>query len=33
MIHFMKNVAIAGGFLSLMVAGAGAYSVDNKLGK
>lgn len=33
MIHFMKNVSIAGGFLSLMVAGAGAYSVDAKLGK
>ncbi len=27
-IHFMKNIAIIGGFLSLFVAGAGAYSVD-----
>lgn len=27
-IHFMKNIAITGGFLSLFVAGAGAYSVD-----
>ena len=30
-IHFMKNVAIVGGFLSLFVAGAGAYSVDHWL--
>ena len=30
-IHFMKNVAIIGGFLSLFVAGAGAYSVDHWL--
>jgi len=27
-IQFMKNVAIIGGFLSLFVAGAGAYSID-----
>ena len=33
MIHFMKNLAIAGGFLSLMVSGAGAFSVDAKFGK
>jgi putative oxidoreductase len=26
-IHFMKNIAIIGGFLGLFVAGAGAYSV------
>lgn len=32
MIMFMKNVAIAGGFLSLVVAGAGALSVDEKVG-
>jgi putative oxidoreductase len=32
MISFMKNVAIAGGFLSLAVAGAGALSVDERLG-
>ncbi|HLJ20745.1 MAG TPA: DoxX family protein [Stellaceae bacterium] len=30
-IHFMKNIAIIGGFLSLFVAGAGAYSVDHWL--
>ena len=30
---FWKNVAVTGGFLSLMVAGAGAFSVDAKLGK
>lgn len=27
---FMKNIAISGGFLALMVAGAGAYSVDGR---
>ncbi|AXI02930.1 DoxX family protein [Aquirhabdus parva] len=27
---FMKNIAIAGGFLSLMLFGAGRYSVDRK---
>jgi putative oxidoreductase len=32
MISFMKNVSIAGGFLSLAVAGAGALSVDERLG-
>ncbi|QKV19236.1 DoxX family protein [Oricola thermophila] len=32
MISFMKNLAIAGGFLSLAVAGAGTLSVDAKLG-
>jgi putative oxidoreductase len=26
--HFMKNMAITGGFLALMVSGAGAYSLD-----
>lgn len=26
--HFLKNMAIAGGCLALMVTGAGAYSVD-----
>ncbi len=30
-IHFMKNIAMIGGFLSLFVAGAGAYSVDDWL--
>jgi putative oxidoreductase len=33
MIHFMKNIAISGGFLALMVAGAGAYSMDGKRGE
>ena len=28
MIMFMKNIAIAGGFLLLAITGAGAYSVD-----
>jgi|SRR5689334_15022116 len=30
-IHFMKNMAIIGGFLALFVAGPGAYSVDHWL--
>ncbi len=30
-VHFMKNLAIFGGFLTLFVAGAGAYSVDHWL--
>jgi putative oxidoreductase len=30
---FMKNITIAGGFLALVGAGAGALSVDAKLGK
>jgi putative oxidoreductase len=30
---FMKNIAIAGGFLFLVVHGAGALSLDNKLNK
>lgn len=30
MIMFMKNVAIAGGFLSLAQSGAGAFSLDNR---
>lgn len=32
-ILFMKNVAIAGGFLFLVVHGAGTFSVDSKLRK
>jgi putative oxidoreductase len=28
MIHFLKNLAIAGGFLQLATYGAGSYSVD-----
>ena len=30
MILFMKNIAIAGGFLLLAVHGAGSYSLDNR---
>lgn len=30
MIHFLKNIAIAGGFLQLYVSGAGALSLDNR---
>ena len=30
MILFMKNIAIAGGFLLLAAHGAGAYSIDNR---
>lgn len=30
MTMFMKNIAIAGGFLLLFAQGAGAYSVDNR---
>ena len=32
MISFMKNVAITGGFLALSMIGAGALSVDARLG-
>ncbi|MGX8008107.1 DoxX family protein [Mesorhizobium sp. ORM8.1] len=32
MIHFLKNVAITGGFLLLATSGAGAYSIDAKRG-
>ena len=32
MVHFMKNLAIAGGFLALFANGAGAYSVDAMFG-
>ena len=30
MIHFMKNIAIAGGFLFLTAHGAGKFSLDNR---
>jgi putative oxidoreductase len=30
MIHFMKNVAMAGGFLQLFVLGAGRFSLDKR---
>ncbi len=30
MIHFMKNVAMAGGFLQLFVLGAGRFSLDRR---
>lgn len=29
-IHFYKNLAIAGGFLALFASGAGAYSLDGR---
>jgi putative oxidoreductase len=32
-IHFMKNIAIAGGLLFVAVHGAGAFSVDAMLGR
>ena len=32
-IHFLKNVAIAGGFLLLVVNGAGPLSIDGRLAK
>ena len=32
MINFLKNLAIAGGFIVLAASGAGAYSVDAKRG-
>ena len=31
LIAFLKNIAIAGGFLIIFVRGAGKYSLDNKL--
>ena len=30
MTNFMKNIAIAGGFLTLFVHGPGAFSLDNR---
>jgi putative oxidoreductase len=33
MIHFLKNVAMAGGFLQLAAFGAGAWSLDARWGK
>ena len=33
MINFMKNIAIAGGFLTLFVHGAGSFSLDNRANK
>lgn len=30
MINFMKNIAIAGGFLMIFVHGPGAYALDNR---
>ena len=30
MIHFMRNVSIAGGFLFLIIHGAGTYSLDSR---
>lgn len=33
MINFMKNLAIAGGFLALFVSGPGMFSVDGMMGR
>src|ERR1700745_3329968 len=33
MIHFLKNIMIAGGLLQIAAFGAGAMSVDNRLSK
>ena len=33
MLMVMKNVSVAGGFLALAAAGAGAFSLDARLGK
>jgi putative oxidoreductase len=30
MIHFLKNVAMAGGFLQLVAFGAGAWGIDGR---
>ncbi|MCA1440880.1 DoxX family protein [Ensifer sp. IC4062] len=33
MIHFMKNLAITGGFLQVVALGAGAFSLDRRAGR
>ncbi len=33
MIHFMKNLAITGGFLQVAAFGAGAFSLDGRAGR
>jgi len=33
MIHFLKNVAMAGGFLQLFAFGAGNWSIDARQGR
>ena len=33
MINFMKNVAIAGAYMLLVIQGAGAYSLDQRFGR
>jgi putative oxidoreductase len=33
MIHFLKDVMIAGGLLQIAAFGAGAFSLDNRLSK
>ena len=33
LIHFLKNIAITGGLLQIVAFGAGAFSLDDRLGK
>jgi putative oxidoreductase len=33
MIHFMKNLAMTGGFLQIVAFGAGAFSLDGRAGR
>ena len=33
MINFMKNIAIAGGFLTITINGAGSFSLDGRFGQ
>lgn len=33
LIHFMKNLAITGGFLQIVAFGAGAFSLDGRAGR
>ena len=33
MIHFLKNICMAGGFLQLAAYGAGAWSLDERLSR
>jgi putative oxidoreductase len=33
MIHFMKNISIAGGFLQVIALGAGPFTLNARLGR